>query len=100
MEPGYVLKEQRMRARMLCAAARLGGEAGHRLGEEGGEWTGRRWRVSAWRAEGDGAVQGDEYRGVQALECTVVGEQWLSRQRRDGSERSSPATIEQVARKF
>ena len=28
----------------------------------GGEWTGRRWCVSAGRAEGDGAVQGDEFR--------------------------------------
>ena len=51
MEPGYMLKEQRMCARVLCAAARLGGEAGHRLGEEGGEWTGRRWRVSAMSSD-------------------------------------------------
>ena len=38
--------------------------------------------------EGDTAT-GGEYRGVQALECTAVGEQWLSRWQKVGLERSS-----------
>ena len=55
--PGYVLKEQRRRAHELCAAARLGGEAGHRLGEEGGGDSVRR-RVGDGRgSKGGGDVK-------------------------------------------
>src|SRR6266508_1903618 len=83
MEPGYVLKEQGRRARVLCAAARLGGEAGHRLGEEGGGDSVRRRVGDATQSESpsedassqDG--QGTQVRGR-------AGERW-SEQRKDGS---------------
>src|SRR6266508_6366800 len=83
MEPGYVLKEQGRRARVLCAAARLGGEAGHRLGEEGGGDSVRRRVGDATQSESPSEdASGQDGQGTQVR--GRAGERWSER-RRDGS---------------